>query len=142
MNWDEYFISLLQPIAAKSKDPSTKVGAIIVGPNREIRSTGYNDLPRGVVHTDERVERPAKYLYTEHAERNAIYNAARNGVSVVGTTLYCDMFPCAPCARGIIQAGVTRLVCAQAPRTGDKNWEESQNAAMEMLLEAGVEVDG
>lgn len=142
MNWDEYFVSLLAPVAAKSKDPSTKVGCIIVGPDHEIRSTGYNDLPRGIVHTDERLERPAKYLYTEHAERNAIYNAARNGTSLVGSTIYCDMYPCAECARGIIQVGIKRLVCTQEPRAGDSNWNASQLAAMEMMLEKGIEIDG
>ena len=76
MNWDQYFFDIVNVVKEKSKDRSTKVGAIIVGPDQGVRSTGFNGFPRGVNdNVDARHERPAKYLYTEHAERNAIYNA-------------------------------------------------------------------
>ena len=78
--WDNRFLSMAKLIATWSRDRSTKVGAVIVGPNREVRSVGYNGFPRGVNDAIEsRYERPGKYDWTEHAERNAIYNAARYG---------------------------------------------------------------
>src|ERR1019366_1039390 len=80
MSWDEYYLNMLELVASKSKDKSTKVGVIVVGPDNEIRSTGFNSFPRGINDDlEERQLRPAKYLYIEHGERNAIYNAARVG---------------------------------------------------------------
>ena len=100
--WDRYFMGLAVQAATLSKDESTKLGCVIVGPDREIRATGYNSFPRGV--NDDRPERqgrPLKYKWFEHAERNAIYNAARVGVSLKGCVLYCAWPPCTDCARGI-----------------------------------------
>ena len=66
MNWDEYFLAMCQLVASKSKDRSTKVGAIIVGPDNEIVSTGYNGFPRGINDDiKERHERPLKYKFTD-----------------------------------------------------------------------------
>lgn len=142
MDWDTYFIGIANSVAAKSKDPSVKVGAVIVGPSHEIRSTGYNDLPRGVVDTKpERRVRPDKYLWTEHAESNAILSAARAGISTNGCTIYinCSPLPCAGCARAIIQAGIIRVVGPKIefPSTGD--WARSFEVARIMLNEAEVE---
>ncbi|HDK03332.1 MAG TPA: dCMP deaminase family protein [Gammaproteobacteria bacterium] len=143
--WSEHFLAMAQLCAEKSKDPSTKVGAVIVGPDHEVRSTGYNDFPRGVAdRIDERRERPAKYLYTEHAERNAIYNAARVGIPVKGCALYLNWEPklCADCARAVIQAGIVRVIGGDRPFPGHKpTWEESCRVGYEMLVEAGVDVD-
>jgi len=81
-DWDRYFLEICRVVASRSKDPATQIGCVIVGPAREIRSTGYNSLPRRVDDTrPERLERPTKYLWIEHAERNAIYNAARAGTA-------------------------------------------------------------
>src|SRR4051812_31931200 len=100
LKWDERFINLALHIAGWSKDESRKVGCLIVGPQGEIRSTGYNGFPRGVDDTlPGRNERPAKYQWTEHAERNAIYNAARVGTPLEGTSIYLPWFPCVDCAR-------------------------------------------
>ena len=110
MEFYEYFIKLADVVAEKSKDRSTKVGVVVVGPDREIRSTGYNGFPRGINDDiDERHERPAKYDWTEHAERNAVYNAARMGQSLKDCTMYFNWepCPCVDCARAIIQAGIT-----------------------------------
>src|ERR1700739_3518019 len=79
--WDRRFMVLAASIGSWSKDRSAKTGCVIVGPDRLIRSTGFNGFVRGV--DDEvaaRHERPAKYSWTEHAERNGIYNAARLGI--------------------------------------------------------------
>lgn len=120
MDWDQYFMKEAYNVAMKSKDKSTQVGCIVVGPDNEIRASGYNSFPRGWTDDDPRnVERPFKYSVTEHSERNAIYNAARIGVSLKGCTLYVPWFPCCDCARGIIQAGITEVVLHKEFRWGE-----------------------
>lgn len=138
-NWDARFLELAHVISTWSKDRSTKVGAVVVGPHRELRSTGYNGFPRGVDDTvEDRHERPRKYLFAEHAERNAIYFAALNGVRLEGCTLYVTMFPCADCARAAISAGIKRVV---APKPERPDWAEQHEAARIMFMEAGITVD-
>ena len=92
-NWDERFLRLALHISEWSKDPTTRVGCVIVGPSNEVRSIGFNGFPRGVNDDDpSRYDRPAKYMWTEHAERNAIYNAARIGVALENCRMYCRGF--------------------------------------------------
>ena len=127
-------------IADWSKDRSRKVGCVIVGPNKEIRSTGYNGFPRRIDDgPEERHERPAKYLWTEHAERNAIYNAAYAGIRVAECTIYVPWYPCVDCARGIVQAGLSELVAIE-PDWNDLTWGEGFQVAREMFEEAGITV--
>jgi dCMP deaminase len=145
MNWHEYFFQLAELAAEKSKDRSTKVGAVIVGPDNEVRSIGFNGFPRGVDDSiDARYERPLKYKITEHAERNAIYNAARVGIPLKGCTIYMKYCPrpCTDCARGIIQSGIIRVVGRKNnpfPGKGAQ-WEEDLVISERMLFEAGVEI--
>ena len=88
MNWIEYFRNIAHQVKLKSKDNNTQIGAVIVGKDNEILSTGYNSFPRGINDLiPSRQERPEKYYWFEHAERNAIYNAARIGVSTKGSTM-------------------------------------------------------
>jgi dCMP deaminase len=109
--WDEYYLNICAVVASRSKDPNTQVGCVIAGPAHEIRSTGYNSLPRGIRDdAPERLVRPAKYLWMEHAERNAIYNAARCGTPLEGCTIYIALMPCMDCARAIVQAGIRQVV--------------------------------
>lgn len=113
-SWDAYYLNLCRNVAMRSKDPNTQIGCVIVGPAHEIRSTGYNSFPRGIRDdVPERRQRPAKYLWMEHAERNAIYNAARAGTSTEGCTIYIDIMPCMDCARAIVQAGIREVVVSQ-----------------------------
>jgi dCMP deaminase len=143
MNWQEYYMSMAFLVAMKSKDKSTKVGAVVVGPGGEIRSTGYNGFCRGVLDKEERFQRPLKYKFTEHAERNACYNAVRMGVSLLDCTMYTHSIPCSDCARAIIQSGISVLVTYK-PYDEDNSdgfaerWNEDCEIAMEMLMEAGV----
>ncbi|MCP4377695.1 MAG: hypothetical protein GY794_16155 [bacterium] len=145
-------------VATKSKDPSTKVGVVVVGTDNQVLSTGYNGFPRGVregalidggshnnIESDEldseRWARPAKYLFVEHAERNAIQNAARTGVSLKGSTMYFNFEPCPcnECAKAVIGAGIQTLVGYKRPFPGKgAQWEESLRVAKIMLNEAGV----
>jgi dCMP deaminase len=142
MNWDEYFISIAKLVSTKSKDRSTKVGAVIVGPNKNIVSTGFNGFPRGVNDNgNERHERPAKYRWTEHAERNAIYNAARHGIVLEGASLYLNWepCPCSDCARAIIQSGIKEVIGPNIPFGGvGSHWSEDAEVSKQMLAEAGV----
>jgi dCMP deaminase len=125
-----------------SEDKSRKIGAVIVGNANEIRSTGYNGLPRGVngdVPLRHNKELGEKYHWYEHAERNAIYNAARSGIALEGCTIYSTLFPCAECARAIIQSGLSTLK-TYTPPLGDKNYERSFEVSIELLSEAHVNV--
>lgn len=138
--WDKKFLDLCGTVEKWSKDPSTQVGAIIVGPDREVRSLGYNGLPRGVEDRPERYSiRPEKYQWVEHAERNAIYNAARTGTPMQGCTIYLKWFPCTDCTRAIIQSGITQMVCA-VPDVDMPKWGADFKISLQMLEEAGIEV--
>lgn len=140
MDWDEYFMEMAHLVAKKSKDRSTKVGCVIVGPNHEVRTTGYNGFCRGINDdVEHRHDKPEKYFWAEHAERNAIYNAARNGIALEGCTAYVTMIPCADCTRGLIQSGVKRVLFCSDPGTNAK-WSESFERSHVMAMEAKVEM--
>lgn len=141
MNWDELFIKMAFLVSEKSKDPSTKVGCVLVDKDNTVLATGFNGFPRGVdeeyevmtpvdgypqiVYSEKKLiedrwARPAKYSWIEHAERNAIYNAARKGVKIAGARAYLNWEPqpCADCCRGLIQAGITEIVGPNIPFKG------------------------
>ena len=139
-NWDNKFIELSKHIASWGKDTSRKNSAIIVDTDNIVLSMGYNGFPIGCDDTKtERFERPAKYMFTEHAERNAIYHAAKLGISLKGSAMYVTLFPCADCARAIIQSGITKLIAIK-PNLDDVTFGESFKAAIEMLDEANIEI--
>lgn len=142
MRWVQYFRELAHTVKKKSKDENTQIGAVIVGKDKEIVSTGYNSFPRGIRDDiKERQQRPEKYFWFEHAERNAIYNAARIGVSTKGTTMYLSCgVPCADCARGIINAGIVRIFCERQDVTKGIKWADSAERSWDMFEEAGVKV--
>lgn len=139
--WDQRWMKIALDVADWSKDTSTHVGAVIVGPDNAVRSLGYNGFPRGVNDdVEERYERPLKYMWTEHAERNAIYNSSLMGLSLKGCTMYLNGnhgFPCSDCARAIIQCGIVQLVGLAPDFTNVKYGEEYQNTIL-MFQEAGV----
>ena len=137
--WDETFLEICHVLAKRSKDQSTKIGSLIVGPDNEIISGGYNCFPRGTDdNRQERQERPKKYFYFEHAERNAIYNAARLGFLLKGTRIYSQWFPCADCARAIIQCGIKKIIVEI--EEVKPSWEESCSISFQLFKEAGIEV--
>ena len=134
------FLPDAEAAMGRSKDRSTRVGAVIIDDDFNVRISGYNGMPRGVADdVESRHARPAKYMYFSHAEENCVAQAARIGVSVKGCTiLLTSLFPCATCARLIIQSGIKRVL---APSTPDNSrWDEQAKVALEMLNEAGVEV--
>jgi dCMP deaminase len=146
-DWDQYFMTMAYLVAMKSKDPSTKVGAVVVGPDKEIRATGYNGLPRGVADRNYRYEdREYKLLAVNHAEENAILHCALNGVSASGCTLYSPWKPCSHCTKMIIQAGIKEVVYdVNFPGNHEgreSDWKRSIDIAREMLNETGVVLRG
>lgn len=137
-NAHDYLMGFALHAATKSKD-STKVGAALVGPDGEVRLTGYNGPPRGVRDMPERFVRPEKYLFASHAEQNVIAFAAREGIRTYGCTLYVTHLPCSSCARSIIQSGIRKVVCGDGTTSMPA---EEFDAAIRMFREASVEVDG
>jgi dCMP deaminase len=145
MNWDELFIMQATVIAQKSKDPSTKVGCVIVGDDNAVLSMGFNGFPRGINENNKnRWKRPEKYQWVEHAERNAIYNAARNGINLKGSRLYLNWEPrgiCSDCARALIQVGVKEIIGPDKPFTGKGAGKHYSVQHAEMMLdEVGIKV--
>ena len=143
MDWDTYFLDIASVVRKKSKDPNTQIGAVIVGPEHQVLSTGFNGFPRGVDETQlDRWEKPTKYEFVEHAERNAIYNAARHGVALRGCTLYVCGFgavPCTDCAKAVIQSGITRIIGRRVKPLSEEKIA-GHAVADQMLREAGVEM--
>ena len=126
--------------AMKSPDPSPQNGAVIVA-HDGVTVSDCNRFPDKVKLNPERLERPLKYQFIEHAERNVIYKAASLGVSTAGATMYVPWFACSDCARAIIQAKIAHVVGHQrmADNTPD-HWKESIANAMIMLTESGVKM--
>lgn len=136
--WDIRFIELAKHISNWSKDPSTKVGCVVVGEDREIRSTGFNGFPRGIEDDDERLlDREKKYLLICHAEENAIMHAARTGVSLKGSTAYVTWPPCSRCARSLIQSGIKEIIYPE-PGEIPERWIDDFTISNSMIEEAGV----
>lgn len=147
MTWNKRFVDLARLVGSWSKDPSTRVGAVLVGPDREVLSVGYNGFPRGIADTYERLhDRPTKYELVVHAEANAILNAVRNGVCTKHATMYVIAesggklwggAPCIRCAVETVQAGVSRVI-VPTPKDMPQSWVESCEKGKRILLEAGV----
>lgn len=102
-SWTNYFMGIAQAVSARSKDPSTKVGAVIVNSQSHIVATGFNGMPRGFPETEAIWQRPMKYDYVIHAEANCIAHATSPLAECV---LYTTMFPCGECAKLIAAAGI------------------------------------
>lgn len=136
--WHDRFFAMADLVASWSKDPSTKVGAVIVRPDRTIASVGYNGFPRGVYDGAEIYEdRPAKLLRTVHAEANAILSARE---PLHGYTLYVTpLHPCANCAGLIIQSGIG-IVHFKTHAKSREAWSEHAVMMEIMMVEAGIEL--
>ena len=140
-------MNLVDHISTWSRDPSTKVACVIVDRKNNIRSLGYNGFPRYVSDdVPERWQRPIKYKWTEHAERNAIYAAATHGTPIGGCTIYLGWYPCADCARAIIQSGIREVIIdgrrydPDSATIRDARWVEDFEVAKEMFTESEIKV--
>ena len=137
-DWDKRFLKLAKHISKWSKDPSTQVGCVVVGPDKEIRSTGFNGLPRGIADNDERLNnREIKYPLICHAEENAIMHSARIGISLKDCTAYVTWPPCTRCARSLIQAGISTIIYPSDIEIPQR-WIEDFNLSLNMLKEANI----
>ena len=125
--------------AKHSNDPSTQNGAVLVHPKGGIVIGASNGLPDRIVDKSERWERPQKYDYVEHAERNVIYKSAQKGVATHGLFMFVPFFSCPSCARAIIQAGITKVVGhKQFFDLANERWREPCRIGIEMMREAGI----
>lgn len=136
ISWDECFMRIAHTISMRSRDPSTKNGAVVVNQNKVVVGLGYNGFPRGVDDTKLPWEREGefgetKYAYVVHAEENAVYNSNAN---TEGCSLYCTLFPCNECAKTIIQNGITEVIYESDKYHDDKVWV----AARKLFDMAGV----
>lgn len=115
ISWDEYFMAIAKLSAMRSKDPSTQVGACIVGADNRILSIGYNGTPNGFNDDEFPWNREGdnlntKYPYVCHAEMNAILNYRGNKKDLENAKIYVDLFPCNECAKLIIQSGIKKVI--------------------------------
>jgi dCMP deaminase len=124
-----------------SKDPNTKVGCLLLAPDSyQILSLGYNGFPRGVNEKDpQRWERPEKYYFVEHSERNCLYNACRSGVNTNGSIAVITLYPCSDCCRALIQSGIKTVITVEPDFTNER-WGEDFKRSELMFGEAGVQV--
>lgn len=133
---EEDYLRLARRAALDSPDTSRKTGCVLALP-RGLFVADCNRFPDGVEATPKRLERPAKYVFTEHAERNVIYYCARHGIYTEDLTMYLTWFPCADCARAIVQARIRELVCVEP------DWTEERYGFVDsrtILQEGGVRV--
>ena len=137
IDWDTLYMTMVYLMAMKSKDKKTHIGAVVVGQFNEIISTGFNGMPIGVNDdVPERHERPEKYYWMEHAERNSILLSSND---VRGCKMYTNGIPCTGCARSIIQSGISEVI---VDKVWDDNnhgqWIEKAERSKTMFEESGV----
>ena len=135
-----YFRQLYLYAMNNSQDPSTQNAALLTDENSGIITMECNNIPLRVDHNEERWERPNKYHYVEHAERNTLYKAARMGMATQDCTMYCPWYACSDCARAIIQCGIKRVIGhKQYFDIMPERWGESCSIGLKMMKEAGIE---
>ena len=136
---NEVYLKQAYVYASNSADTSTQNGAILIHPSKGILLGACNGLPNGIEDKEERWERPNKYCYVEHAERNVIYKAAERGLPTTGLIMCCPWYSCCDCARAIIQAGITKVIGHQDMfDIMPDRWKESCEKGINMLKEAGI----
>ena len=142
-SWDEYFMEVANAISKRATCDRGRSGCVIAR-DKQILVTGYVGSPKGLPHCDDVGHQMRKVLHedgsvsshcvrTVHAEQNAICQAARQGISIDGATLYCRMTPCRTCAMLIINCGIVRVVCEMKYHAGDESEE--------MFAQAGIEIE-
>ncbi len=136
--WQAYFATIAQAVSSASKDPSTKVGAVVYRPDLSIASTGFNGLPRGLPDTAENLtDRNRKYPRIVHAEANALDHKRE---CVHGYGMVVTLFPCSVCALKMISNGIKQVYHLQGPMSVEDRWKEDFKLTVELFDEAGVKV--
>ena len=137
--WDLRFLKIAHEVQSWSKDPSTKCGCVLVK-DRRVIATGYNGFPASISDSLDRYQnREFKLAVVVHAEKNALFNAAKNGSTTEGCTAYVTWPPCSQCASALIQAGVSKVICPD-PYKAPERWKANFIIASSLLYEAGVTV--
>jgi len=140
--WDEYFIGMLDAVAARASCDRGRSSAILVKNNRII-STGYVGAPKGLPTCDEvghdfeeRIHdgHSTHCVRTFHAEMNAILGCAKEGVSTVGATMYCSMVPCRNCGMAVVQAGIVRVVARMEYQRGELTKRMFETTGIELMI--------
>lgn len=140
VSWDELFMRHVYLIATKSKDPRTKIGAVLVK-DGTIISEGYNGFARGVKDYEERyADRELKYKFVVHGEANAVLNAVRHGVNTLDSTCYTQCIPCHDCMKTLIQAGIVKVVVHSEFPSFGAIWAASCKLSVQMCDEAGIHI--
>lgn len=136
----EKFLPIARAVAALSKDPSAKVGAVALNDDGILLAVGYNGFPRGVNDDPERYAvKDVKYRLVSHAEQNLVAQAAYAGHSLKGATVVLSgLYPCSSCAKSLIQAGVRRIIAP--PADANPRWAPDAEWSSLMFREAGIEV--
>ena len=133
--WDLRFIEMARNAASWSKDPSTKVGAVIVDDDKRVISVGYNGFPKGVTDDERLHDREEKYKMIVHAERNALLFANKD---VKNCNLYTYPFmPCSVCAGMVIQAGIKRVVTV---KNNNDRWQKDFVVSRQMFKESEIDL--
>lgn len=142
ISWDDLFMTMVYLVAMKSKDESTHIGAVVVGPDNEVRSMGYNSFPRGINdNVAERQEKPGKYSWFEHGEANSVNNAALVGIPLKGCRMYTNGIPCTTCAGSVINSGIKEVIVDKWWNDNNMDiWEEAAKISSVKFEEAGVKV--
>lgn len=141
-SWDEYFMEVTRTVAKRATCDRGRSGCVIVKDKR-ILCTGYVGSPIGVEHCDEighelletyneKGEKSTHCVRTSHAEQNAIAQAARFGISIDGSTLYCKMEPCYICAKIIINSGIKRVVAEMKYHAAERTREVFEKAGVQL----------
>jgi len=134
------WIDIAHDLGLKSKHKAY-IGCVIVSNDGDILSTGWNHVPDGVEDTDPRYTTPAKSFWVEHAERIAIYNAAKSGTCLNGATAYLNYSPdsiCTSCIRALIQSGIVRFV-GPSRQLNSKSRKNHHVVNQKMIQEANIE---
>jgi len=140
LSWNEYFMLSAMLASKRSKDPCTKVGAVVVNNDNRIVGSGYNGFPNGISDSDLPWTKDSnefentKYAYVVHAEANCLLNSIKHDLS--DCTMFVTMFPCSSCTKLIIQKGIKSVMYANNP----KNIGSDYTASIRMLKLAGVDI--
>jgi len=148
-DWTQRWLDMAMHVSKWSKDTSSQVGVVIVGDHNRLLSIGYNGLPRGC-NDDSKVNpgrhesgNPTKYHWYEHAERNAIYNAAAEGIALRDSTMFAPNAACCDCARAVVQSGIRRFIYYNdGPFFEREDWVGRLNVALQIFAESGVAAIG